>query len=652
MDQPFSDFVLPDGSTFDTAVGLPQQVEPDFNHIDEFVEEVRERLNMYGIVPSPRAEAQGSVHAEVGDDEIDVSSNPIFAAAELAVYTKFLGVKVSECDTSINPRFGNFAEDLVIVPDGYEQTYHFSQQTSWMADMAFIDVPKLRLAIDIRPGRMNHSSTNDGKASMLGSRLAWLPPRSPVRCLWEVFNLFQDINLDLLRDKKFAYLPVALGGYGKPVPFGLASNFEAFALRYKQGKHAPLCRELVRRANRRFEEYTHSHRYSIDPVLSAVSRTQASWHDWVKGKSLYAPTCWLEAPASVIPYRVGKHGEDVILDHVMKRLEASSLLVSESDLAIAYEHNQLCQFLVGCETHEEFQTRRNAVRKEWKGLSTFSMRLYGLLQPLGVDQSLHHPLEASEYSRFWAHIVGARMNLRNFLRAEHFYSAEAKDQIYMDGPMKVGINIFPKITTMGRRSWFETADLPRGFDEKPELLQLLSWVKDPNRSPVPPARNLIEDDPVILREVSLSEWTAVAIVTDDWKLCRSVWHTTGKPVCRVPVKWHYVSVYFGDGDEPWLKRLNEMYPQYSWGTVSDSGSIESYEELGFRDGSMIKEPCYRPLVLTDRSIRPDGVRVRAACSPFEVEEDFSWEPTRFPERYLLISTRIVPRKIRPHRGLA
>jgi len=232
------EFVLPDGSIFDLNVGLGNDLQTRrFQRYETFLEGTRKRLLKYGRRPK-KVEAFYHIGAEVGDDEIGVSSTPEYGAAELTVFSEFLGMKESGPDTSINPRFGNYAEDLVVVPDGYEQTYRYAQQTSDMRNMAFLDVPKLRLAIDIRPGRMDHSSTNDGKAGMLGSRLAWLPRSSPVRCIWEVFNLMQDINLGLMRDSKFPYLPTALGGYGKPLPFGKASNFEAIITRYKQGTHA------------------------------------------------------------------------------------------------------------------------------------------------------------------------------------------------------------------------------------------------------------------------------------------------------------------------------------------------------------------------------------------------------------------------------
>jgi hypothetical protein len=640
------DFVLPDGSLFDTEIGLGNNPRP-FKGQNKFRDGTKANLARFGLRPTS-VEGISTVSAEVGDDEISVDSTPMFAAAKMTVYTEFLGVKESVEDTSINPRFGNFAEDLVVVPDGYEQTYRYSQQVNQPRNMSFLDVPKLRLAIDIRPGRMNHSSTNDGKAGMLGSRLAWLPYDSPVRCTWEVFNLFQDINLGLIRDDKFAYLPTALGGYGKPIPFGHVPNFEAFCARYKQGTHAGLARELVRRTNRRFTEYTVENRYSIDPVLSAVSRVQSSWHDWIKGKSLYAPTCWLEAPPEVVQHRVAKHGQDTILDSALRRLHAEGYLVSESDLAVAYEHNMLCNMLLGATNHEEFMKTRDETRNSWKQYSTFSMRLYGMLEPLGVDSSLQGPIKHGEYVQFWSFITKSRINLRGFLRQEYFYDKAAKDLIYKNGPMMVNVPIAPKVTQNGRRFWFEqTRDLPDDLETKEEFDLLYEWVKGDTVNTLPKSRRLLDDDPIIIKEITMSNSDcAFCIITDDSRLCRDAYISTRKWIFRVPVKWYYMSLYFGDGSSPWMDIARDKWRMYNWVQIEDTGSIESFEEIGFRDGEMLQWAAERPLRMLSTSFR-DGRRIRANRTFPDIQETM-WSPYRWPEGYMYTPNDFVKRQKRPN----
>lgn len=643
------DFVLPDGSRFDTNVGLDETLPArKFRGYGILLKKTKDRLSRYGMKPR-RLEAVASIRQEVGDDEIGVDSRPELAAAELSVYS-MMGVEISEEDTSLNPRFGNFAEDLVMVPDGYEQTYRFARQTSNYRNMAFLDVPKLRLAIDIRPGRMSHSATNDGKAGILGSRLAWLPRDSPVRTTMEVFNLYQDINLGLIRDDKFAYLPTALGGYGKPVPFSHAPNFEAFCIRYKQGTHSGLARELVRRSNRRFDEYTIENRYNTDPVLSAVSRLQSSWHDWIKGKSLYAPTCWLDAPPEVAAYRVKKHGEDVRVDAVLRRLQASGHLVTESDLAIAYEHNLLCKSLLSTETHTQFLEKREESRKSWREGSTFSLRLYGLIQPLLVDQSMHGPLRILEYERFWLSITKKKLHLRSFLRQENFYDKRAKDAVYMNGPMMVHMALQPIVTQMRRRYWFEPqTDRLDELETNEEFELLLNWVKGDTENTNPPSRKIIDDDPFIIKQMSLGPpEQSYCIVTDDIRLCRDAYASTKRWVIRVPVKWYYMSVYYGSTPEPWLQKAQYRFPMHSWETIIDEGSVESYEEIGFRDGLPIKWPSERPLILTRPSFNTETlVRIRKQRTFPDQEDNPDWEPYRFPDGHIFGPASFLQRNKHP-----
>jgi hypothetical protein len=608
---------------------------------------------MYGYKPSVVKE-YSQLSAECGDDETGACTHPVGAAMRTVIY-QMLGMVVSEEDTSLNPRFGNFAEDLVMLPDGYEQTYHFARQTSDWKNMAYIDVPKLRLAIDIRPGRMIHSATNDGKAGLLGSRLAWLPKDSPVKATWEVFNLFQDINLGLIRDEKFAYLPTALGGYGKPVPFGVEGNFERFASSYRQGTHAGLARELVRRTNKLFERYKVRGILQEDFVLSSVARLQSGFHDWIKTGTAYTPACWVDAPPEVMPYRVEKHGLDVTVDSVLRKLNAEGYLVTENDLEIAWEHNQLCKYLLGVETHEEFISRRKAERESWSSLSIYSLRLYGIIAPYRLDTNLQVSLNAHEYEQFWLNITSRRIHLRSFLRQEWFYDSRAKDFIYEIGPMKVSMNIMPKVTQMGRRFWYEsTKDTPNVGERREDLDLLMDWVKTPaeQRGFIPPISTVIEDDPVIIRQASLKRPDAgLAIVTDDVRLCRDVYNHTKIWVCRIPVKWYYMSTYYGDGDDPWLEILTKRFPFNEWETIHDTGSIETYEEVGFRDGLPIDRPCERKLRLTRPSFSQGKRKREPREEAGEVLAD--WKPWNFPEEYCFTPGHFLTRKRHPYnRGFA
>jgi hypothetical protein len=282
------------------------------------------------------------------------------------------------------------------------------------------------------------------------------------------------------------------------------------------------------------------------------------------------------------------------------------------------------------------------------------MRLYGLIEKIGIDQSLQHPLLDHEVNTFRNNLRKNRFNLRLFLRQEQYYSPEAKDHIYVNGPMMVRVPLEAQVTQMGRRYWYENTKDSQDLSETPEEFELLfKWVADPERPPAPPSLELVEDDPFIKRIVAaLPPGKAVAVVTDDLRLCREIAAETQVWVCRVPVKWYYMSLYFGEGDEPWLRKLSEAYPLYEWQTIEDSGSIKSYEEVGFRDGSPLQWPMVRPFSLTSVSWK-SGRRVRSGASKVPYEEDFAWEPQRFPDGFLYTKSNLLQRRKHPYkRGFA
>jgi hypothetical protein len=334
----------------------------------------------------------------------------------------------------------------------------------------------------------------------------------------------------------------------------------------------------------------------------------------------------------------------------MRRLEAAGLLVAENDLAIAYEHNMLCKYLLGTDTHEEFVKIREESRMQWKQMSTFSLRLYGLVEKIGIDQSLQAELDDREYDYFARCLRKNRFNLRLFLRQENYYLTAAKDQIYTNGPMMVKVPMWARVTKLGRRYWFEqTKDSQDLSETKEEFQSLLDWVVMDNRPSAPPSLELLEDDPFIKRKVaSASSDEAFAIVTNDVALCREIAAETHIWVCRIPVKWYYMDLYFGEANEPWLEKLNHIYDLYKWSTILDTGSIKSYEEIGFRDGSPIQWPQTRPFSMTARSYHA-GRRIRARPSDVPLEENFEWEPYRFPDGYVFTYSNFLRKRRHPYR---
>ncbi|UOK20176.1 RNA dependent RNA polymerase [Diplodia seriata splipalmivirus 1] len=605
--------VTPGNNFFDPDFGLDDNVD-DFKIIpqQEVDREANSWLEEFGYEPlndEDRKVLPQIVAAEVGDDEEAVSNSKQLIAYELT-FMRLLDMKISREDTAINPQYGNFAEDLILLPSGYYQTYLAGRNRGIDSSMSYLDVPKLRLAIDIRPMRIGHSGTNDGKASMVGSRLAWVHRTSVIKGTMELFSLFQDVNLGIHRDRRFAYLPQTLGGYGKPIPFSEPSNLERFIHAFKQGTHTELIREIVRRTSDSLRSLSDGNPYREDLLLTHVSRFQSSYHDWVKGKSIYCPISWADIPPELAEFEVRAEPEDSVKSEVIQRLTAEGFLVSQTKLEIAVEHNNLSNSLleeVDFKTALEIRARKS---KEWMKLSIFGMESYGLIKEINLHQRGWKPLAAYEVLEFQRLVSDKRYNLKQILRREPSYWKEALDRVYETGPMKVPFTAVPLDHTSGHFVLADQGLNYRTFVEDTEIINeyqdMMSWLK--NGCVGPPPSRLINDDNSLIKQVEEGPPLSI-IITDDAKLCREANFKTGKPVLRVPTIVYYYNLYFM-GLEPWNDHVSEKFPHLRNQVLEDQGSLQSAEELKFFDGQLfktVKQPLnwHKGLGVRDPIIRVD-----------------------------------------------
>jgi hypothetical protein len=582
-------------------------------------EKVKAKVSTYGFELGRTSPIVNSISAHVGDDEIDVSDNLAYAGL-LSVFHEELGMKVSEEDTSINTRYGNFAEDLVILPDSYYQTYHRARNTSDFRDIAYLDVCKIRLAIDIRPMRMHHSATNDGKASMIGKRQAWIPP-GRLRARYDVFSLFQDIHLGLTRDKKFAYLPEYLGGYGKRIPFERRENMERFIQTFRQGSHKRIIRAIIRRLCNWQDDFKKGLNPPVDSLLSFVSRFSSGYHDWVKGHSVYAPVCWSGIPPEMVGYRVDLNTRHPVERDVARRLLAEGYLVPESQVQIVYEHNEFCRGLLGKTNTLELRESITAKRKEWlNNSSIFSMEAYGYIKEITIDNEGHTPLIPVEISRYQRVLDDHSLfNLKVLLRDEPIYDRKVIDDLYGSGPMKVRFQMSPKYYGA---TLFASQNFRENIIDTEELGQsqlIYNWLKE-GKEGTPP-RVVLNDDSTLIEEITSSDCNYHAIVTNDINLCKEANRKTSKPIFRVPVEWYYRSLYFGDGDEPWLQFLLRR-TGHEWESHVDDGSVRSFEEHYFYNGSMLKKRIRHKFALRVEERRPVNL---------VVEESDNFDPNAPPD---------------------
>jgi hypothetical protein len=174
---------------------------------------------------------------EVGDDRVDASSSPAPLCCALMAQEEIVKMVTSPEDTSVRKYSWNFCEVTSSVPTDPTQGFDHVRKDGDFSNLGFNDSVILRIIVDVQKGKgEDHSSTQPGKMSMLGSRLA--TPRRENRGTWMIASLFQDAMLCTHRASEPKYLPPVMGGTGVTALFDNANNIFLYLLAYKGGTYS------------------------------------------------------------------------------------------------------------------------------------------------------------------------------------------------------------------------------------------------------------------------------------------------------------------------------------------------------------------------------------------------------------------------------
>jgi hypothetical protein len=184
---------------------------------------------------------------EVGDDRVDLSRTPDALCATLVVQEDVIKMVTSPEDTSIRKKSWNFCEVTSGPLTDPTQGYDHIRKVGDFTHLGFNDSVVLRIILDVQKGEgEEHSSTQPGKMSMLGSRLA--TPRKENRGLWMIASIFQDSMLCTHKASEPKYLPPVMGGTGVTALFDNPNNVFLYTLAYRGGSYrriyATACAEM------------------------------------------------------------------------------------------------------------------------------------------------------------------------------------------------------------------------------------------------------------------------------------------------------------------------------------------------------------------------------------------------------------------------
>lgn len=276
---------------------------PEIGDLDlEFIQGLGESssaiVDYYGLkdVPFFDSRVEGE---EVGDDRVDFSNNPYRLATALTVQEQVCGMVTSYADTNLSPHIWNFCEISSYVPLHPDQSFDKCRKTGDFQDLGFIDVPPLRILLDVMKGDRSHSSTSVGKATMLGSRM-----RTPRTEFLQDFNLasyLQDGFLATQRSPEPKYLPQIMGGSGARALFSNPLNLYLYVHAYRGG----ICQRIYGSATRELRQSLDTLEKGervIMPILNRRLRDRQEYLHGTFAEKIFIPTKeYMDSFASKLP---------------------------------------------------------------------------------------------------------------------------------------------------------------------------------------------------------------------------------------------------------------------------------------------------------------------------------------------------------------
>jgi hypothetical protein len=181
----------------------------------------------------PKYHREGVIGFEIGDDRADMSPSPERLALGIAAQEVIFLMKTSRNDTFISRNLYNLCEVTSCIPCSPGQSFDIARKTGDFSFLGFTDYAKLRICTDVSKDQTDHSSSRDGKVSMLSKECT---THNDHRFSFNLAHLLQDSFLETWRTDKPKYLPRYMGGHGASPLFGDWRNTYLYILGFRREK--------------------------------------------------------------------------------------------------------------------------------------------------------------------------------------------------------------------------------------------------------------------------------------------------------------------------------------------------------------------------------------------------------------------------------
>jgi len=364
----------------------------DLQEISEIGRCSRTILEEYGLgdIPFDDGRVEGE---EVGDDRIDLSSNPLKLSTGLAVQEIVMGYVTSWEDTNLSTRVSNFCEVTSWVPVYPEQSFHACRKIGDFENLGFTDVPPLRIILDVMKGDRSHSSTAVGKAAMLGSRSR--TPRSEFSKDFHLSSYLQDGHLRTSRSSDPKYLPQVMGGSGVRPLFANDLNLYLYVLAYKGGKYQRIYGSATRELRQSLDSLEKGERV-IMPILCRRLRDRQEYLHATYDAKIFIPTeGYKKSFAGTLPEPLLRSsGGANLFASFENRLQRTRHVITRSDAEREWENSLRIRdrLLARYTTTQEALLRqaydKQAARREFGGALNANTAFTNLLERKGSLQDV------------------------------------------------------------------------------------------------------------------------------------------------------------------------------------------------------------------------------------------------------------------------
>jgi len=293
-------------------------------------------VNYYGIADflpnDSRVEGE-----EVGDDRVDFSLNPLKLATCLVAQERVCRMATSLEDTNLSAHIWNFCEISSVVPLHPDQSFDKCRKTGEFKDLGFIDVPPLRILLDVMKGDRSHSSTSVGKASMLGARMK--TPRSEFLPDFFLASYLQDGYLNTCRSTDPKYLPQIMGGSGVRALFSNPLNLHLYVHAYRGGRCQRIYGSATRELRQSLDSLEKGDRV-IMPILNRKLRDRQEYLHGTYDAKIFIPSNDLKdsfkenAPPPLIKASGGAN----LFSNFENRLQRTKHVVTRTDAEREWEN--------------------------------------------------------------------------------------------------------------------------------------------------------------------------------------------------------------------------------------------------------------------------------------------------------------------------